>query len=147
TMVTNVLRHQNAGGSTLTQQFVKNAILTPEKKITRKIKEVVLSLEIEKKFSKDQILQMYLNEIPYGSNAYGVQAASQKYFGKDIKDVSLPEAAILAAIVQTPTRFSPYGPNKDLLLKRKDYVLDLMAEQGYISTTRGDDAKKQHIKF
>ena len=147
TAVTNVIFNRSAGGSTLTQQFVKNAILTPEKTLSRKIKELVLSYRLEKKFSKDEILQMYLNEIPYGSNAYGVQAAAQKYFGKDVKDVTLPEAAILAAIVQTPSRYSPYGPNKDLLLSRKDYVLDLMAEQGYISTTERDEAKKQEIKF
>jgi len=147
TMVTNVVYHRLAGGSTLTQQLVKNAILTPEKKLTRKIKELVLSEQIEKKFSKDQILQMYLNEIPYGSNAYGVQAASQKYFGKDVKDVSLAEAAILAALPQAPSRYSPYGPNKKLLLERKDYVLNLMAEQGYISDTQRDEAKQQTINF
>lgn len=147
TAVTNVIFNRSAGGSTLTQQFIKNAVLTNEKTVTRKIKELVLSYQLEKKFSKDEILQMYLNEIPYGSNAYGVEAASQKYFGKSVKDVTLPEAAVLAAIVQVPSRYSPYGPNKDLLLGRKDYVLDLMAEQGYISTAERDAAKAQEIKF
>ncbi|MFA5163701.1 MAG: penicillin-binding protein [Patescibacteria group bacterium] len=147
TMVTNVVYRRLAGGSTLTQQFVKNAILSPEKKLTRKIKELVLSVKIEKKFSKDEILQMYLNEIPYGSNAYGIQAASQKYFGKKVQDISLAEAAILAALTQAPSRYSPYGPNKSLLLKRKDYVLDLMAEQGYISEAQRDEAKTQEIVF
>lgn len=147
TAVTNVIFNRSAGGSTLTQQFVKNAILTPEKTFSRKIKELVLSYRLEEKFSKDEILQMYLNEIPYGSNAYGVEAASQKYFGKDIKDVNLSEAAVLGAIVQTPSRYSPYGPNKDLLLSRKDYVLGLLAEQGYISAAERDEAKKQEIKF
>ena len=147
TVITNVIFNRSAGGSTLTQQFVKNAVLTPEKTISRKIKELILSYRLEKKFSKDEILQMYLNEIPYGSNAYGVEAASQKYFGKHVKDVSLAEAAILAAIVQTPSRYSPYGPNKDILLSRKDYVLELMAEQGYISETERDAAQKQEIKF
>lgn len=147
TLITNTIFNRSAGGSTLTQQFVKNAVLTPEKSIPRKIKELVLSYRLEKKFSKDEILQMYLNEIPYGSNAYGVQAASQKYFGKDVKNVSLEEAAVLAAIIQTPTRYSPYGPNKDVLLGRKDYVLGLMAEQGYISETERDYAKAQEIKF
>ncbi|MFA5184796.1 MAG: penicillin-binding protein [Patescibacteria group bacterium] len=147
TAITNVIFNRSAGGSTLTQQFVKNAILTPEKLISRKIKELILSYRLEKKFSKDEILQMYLNEIPYGSNAYGVQAAAQKYFGKDIKDVSLAEAAVLAAIVQTPSRYSPYGPNKDVLLSRKDYVLGLMAEQGYISEAERDAAREQEIKF
>lgn len=147
TAITNVIFNRSAGGSTLTQQFVKNAVLTPEKTITRKIKELVVSYRLEQKFSKDEILQMYLNEIPYGSTAYGVEAASQKYFGKSVKDVSLAEAATLAAIVQAPSRYSPYGPNKDTLLGRKDYVLGLMAEQGYISETERDAAKAQEIKF
>ena len=147
TAVTNVVFNRSAGGSTLTQQFIKNAVLTSEKTITRKVKELILAYRLEQKFSKDEILQMYLNEIPYGSNAYGVEAASQKYFGKSVKEVTLPEAAILAAIVQVPSRYSPYGPNKDLLLSRKDYVLDLMAEQGYISETERDTAKAQEIKF
>jgi len=147
TVITNIIFRRSAGGSTLTQQFIKNAVLTNEKTITRKVKELVLSYKLEKKFSKDEILQMYLNEIPYGSNAYGVEAASQKYFGKDIQNVSLAEAAVLAAIVQVPSRYSPYGPNKDLLLGRKNYVLDLMAEQSYISETERDVAKAEEIKF
>jgi 1A family penicillin-binding protein len=147
TAITNVIFSRSAGGSTLTQQFIKNAVLTNEKTITRKVKELVLSYRLEKKFSKDEILQMYLNEIPYGSNAYGVEAASQKYFGKGVKNVSLAEAAVLAAIVQVPSRYSPYGPNKDILLSRKDYVLTLMAEQGYISTTERDAAQAQEIIF
>jgi 1A family penicillin-binding protein len=147
TAITNVLYGQTAGGSTLTQQFIKNAILTPEKKITRKIKELVLAYRLEKKFSKDEILQMYLNEIPYGSNAYGIEAASEKYFNKHAKDISLAEAALLAALTQAPSRYSPYGPNKDLLLGRKDYVLKLMREQGYISETEEEVAKQEEIKF
>ncbi|MDD3301335.1 MAG: PBP1A family penicillin-binding protein [Patescibacteria group bacterium] len=147
TLVTNVIYRRSAGGSTLTQQLIKNAILTNEKSIPRKIKEIILAQRIEKKFSKDEILQMYLNEIPYGSNAYGVEAASQKYFGKKISDVSLAEAATLAALPQAPSRYSPYGSNKDLLLGRKDYVLQVMAEQGYISESEKDQAKKEEIKF
>ena len=147
TLVTNVIYHRSAGGSTLTQQLVKNAILTNEKSIPRKIKEIILAQRIEKKFSKDEILQMYLNEIPYGSSAYGVEAASQKYFGKKIGDVTLAEAATLAALPQAPSRYSPYGSHKDLLLGRKDYVLDVMAEQGYISESERDQAKKEEIKF
>lgn len=147
TVVTNIVFNRTAGGSTLTQQFIKNAILTPEKTLPRKIKELVLAYRLEKKFSKDEILQMYLNEIPYGSNAYGVETASQKYFGKSVKDVSLAESAILAAIVQTPSRYSPWGPNKDLLLSRKDYVLGLMAEQGYISQEEAVIAKEEVVDF
>ena len=147
TAITNVIFNRSAGGSTLTQQFIKNAVLTPEKSITRKIKELILSQQLENRFSKDEILQMYLNEIPYGSNTYGVEAASQKYFGKSVKDLTLSEAAILAALTQAPSRYSPYGPNKDLLLGRKDYVLTLMAEQGYISAEERDAAKKIEVKI
>lgn len=147
TMVTNVIYHKSAGGSTLTQQFVKNSVLTNEKTIIRKVKELIISYRLERKFSKDEILQMYLNEIPYGSNAYGVEAASQKYFSKSVRDVSLAEAAVLAAIVQVPTRYSPYGPNKDTLLERKNYVLKLMAEQGYISEEEKELAQAEEITF
>ncbi len=147
TSITNVIFNRSAGGSTLTQQFIKNAVLTPEKRITRKIKELVLSYRLEQKFSKDEILQMYLNEIPYGSNAYGVEAASQKYFGKSVRDVDLAESAILAAIIQAPSRYSPYGANKDLLFSRKDYVLSLMEEQGYISQEQKEAAQKEELKF
>ncbi len=145
--ITDVLFNRRAGGSTLTQQFIKNAVLTPEKSITRKIKEVVLAYRLEKKFSKDQILQLYLNEIPYGSNAYGVEAASQKYFGQDVQNLDLAEAAALAAMTQAPSFYSPYGDNKNALLSRKDYVLELMAEQDYISTDERDAAQKEEIKF
>ena len=147
TAVTNVLFHRRAGGSTLTQQFVKNALLTSEKTYTRKIKELILAYRIEKKFSKDEILQMYLNEIPYGSNAYGVEAASQRYFGKSISQVNLAEAAILAALPQAPTRYSPYGPNRDTLIARQRYILDLMAEQGYISKEEAAEAKDFPLQF
>jgi 1A family penicillin-binding protein len=147
TTITNIIYNRSAGGSTLTQQFIKNAVLSNEKTITRKVKELILAYQLEKRFSKDEILQMYLNEIPYGSNAYGVEAASQKYFGKGVKDLSLAESAVLAALPQSPSRYSPYGANKDLLLGRKDYVLDLMAEQGYISNSERDEAKKQVIVF
>ncbi len=147
TAITNLIYSRSAGGSTLTQQFIKNAVLSNEKTITRKVKELIMAYQLEKRFSKDQILQMYLNEIPYGSNSYGVEAASQKYFGKSVRDLSLAESALLAALPQSPSRYSPYGANKDLLLGRKDYILDLMAEQNYISQTERDDAKKQEIIF
>ncbi|NCN25434.1 PBP1A family penicillin-binding protein [Candidatus Falkowbacteria bacterium] len=147
TAITNLLFSKKAGGSTLTQQFVKNAVLSNEKTYTRKIKELLLSYRLEQNFSKDQILQMYLNEIPYGSNAYGVEAASQFYFGKRAKDTNLAEAAILAALPQGPSRYSPYGANKDLLITRQKYILDLMVEQDYISQEEADAAKQTPIAF
>ncbi len=147
TAITNVLKNQKAGGSTLTQQFIKNAVLTNEKFYTRKAKEVILAYRLERKFSKDEILQMYLNEIPYGSNAYGIEAASLKYFGKHAKDLTLPESATLAAMIQSPSRYSPYGPNKDILIERQHYVLDLMEEQGMISKEERDAAKEAKLAF
>lgn len=147
TAITNVLYSQKAGGSTLTQQFVKNAILSSEKSYVRKVKELILAQRIEKKFSKNEILQMYLNEIPYGSNSYGIEAASQKFFGKNVGELNLAESALLAALPQAPSRYSPYGPNQDILLGRKDYVLDMMAEQEYISEAERDAAKSYELKF
>lgn len=135
------------GGSTLTQQLVKNAILSPERKIERKVKEWILAYRIEKKYSKDEILQMYFNEIPYGSTAYGVEAASQKYFGKNAQNINLAEAAILAALPQAPTKYSPFGANKDQLIYRQKYILDLMLEQNFISEEDAEAAKNYELKF
>jgi penicillin-binding protein 1C len=142
---------ERPGGSTITQQFVKNAILTKEKntfqKAMRKVKELVLAIEINQKFSKDEILQLYLNEIPYGQNAYGIEAASQTYFGKHAKDISLAEAAYLAALPQAPTFYNPNGPNRKSLDARHELVLDAMHEQGYISAEERDNAKKEVVVF
>jgi len=145
--IKNVLTGSKVGGSTLTQQLVKNAILSPEKKYTRKIKEVILSYQIEKKFSKNEILQMYFNEIPYGSVAYGAEAAAQTYFGKGVKDVTLAEAAILAALPQAPTYYSPYGTHTDALFSRQRWVLDSMAELGYITEEDAQKAKEEKVEF
>lgn len=130
------------GGSTITQQFVKNAVLTNRKSISRKIKEVILSIEIEQIYSKEDILAMYLNEIPYGGNIYGVQEASKMFFGKEAKDLTLPEAATMAAISNAPTYYSPYGTHTNELFTRKNKVLDKMVEQGYITRDQADQAKK-----
>ena len=145
--VKNVFTGSKVGGSTLTQQLVKNAILSPEKTYTRKIKEIILSYQIEKKFSKDEILQMYFNEIPYGSVAYGAEAAAQTYLGKSIKDVDLAEAAILAALPQAPTYYSPYGVHTDALFARQQWILDSMAELGYITEEDAEFAKQEKMEF
>jgi len=135
------------GGSTITQQFIKNALLTPERTLQRKIQELILSIEIEQVYSKDEILKMYLNEIPYGNNAYGIEAAAQTYFDKHAKDLTLEESALLATLPNAPTYYDPYGTNKDKTLKRKDYVLDLMVEDKYITKEQGEAAKKKEITF
>lgn len=128
------------GGSTITQQFVKNSLLTNEKTLIRKIKEVILSIEIEQKFSKDEILAMYLNEIPYGSNAYGIEAAAQTFFGKHAKDLTLDEAALLASLPQAPSYYSPYGSHRDALAGRRQYALKQMERLGYISEEQLNEA-------
>jgi 1A family penicillin-binding protein len=140
-------KDKSQGGSTITQQFVKQALLSPEKTYTRKIKELILATEIEWMFSKNDILKMYLNEIPYGSNAYGIEAATQTYFGKHAKDLSLAESAALAALPQAPTYYSPFGAHTDDLFARKNRVLDKMAEQRYITKDQANAAKKEQLAF
>ncbi|MEK7167436.1 MAG: transglycosylase domain-containing protein, partial [Patescibacteria group bacterium] len=145
--VLNVFTGSKAGGSTLTQQFVKNAVLTNEKTYTRKIKEIFMAYRIEQKFNKNEILKMYFNEIPYGSVIYGIEAASQSFFGKSAKDLTLAESAILAAIPKAPTYYSPYGNNRDKLISRQRYILDSMADLNYITKEQAEIAKQEKILF
>jgi 1A family penicillin-binding protein len=146
-VVVNTLRGERIKGtSTLTQQLVKNAILTNERSLLRKAKEFILALQIERTYNKDEILQLYLNEIPYGSTIYGIESAAQTYFGKSARDLTLDEAALLAAIPQAPDLYSPYGTglhgdNRDRLVVRQHYILDLLAEQGYVSKEETAAAK------
>ncbi len=135
------------GGSTLTQQFVKNSILTREKTLMRKIKEWILAYQIEKKFSKEQILEFYFNEIPFGSTAYGIESAAQTYFGKSARDLTLAESAILAAMIQRPTYYSPFGSHVDELFRRQHFVLDEMTNMGFISKEEAKKAKEEKIEF
>lgn len=135
------------GGSTITQQFIKNAILGNEKAYLRKIKELILAYQIEQKFTKDEILKLYLNEIPYGSNAYGAEAAAQTYFGKPVKELSLAEAAAMAGLPKAPSYYSPWGNHLDELIARQQYILDAMVEQKYITQDQADQAKKEKLSF
>jgi 1A family penicillin-binding protein len=135
------------GASTITQQVVKNTLLTNEKTWTRKIKEVVLALKLEKTMDKNKILELYLNEIPYGGTLYGVQEAAKSFFNKDAKDLSLSEAAYLAAIPQAPTTYSPYGNHRDLLENRKNLVLSRMAALGYITKDEAIRAMVAKVSF
>ncbi len=144
-ILSNLLKGTKVSGSTITQQFVKNAILTPEKTYTRKLKEIILTIQLEQKFSKDEILKMYLNEIPYGSVTYGIGSASRRFFGKTAKDLDIAEAAFLASIPQAPTFYSPYGQNRDALTARYKYVIDAMAEQNYITKDEAAAAKKEDL--
>ena len=143
--VTHLQKQQ--GGSTITQQFVKNALLNDDKAFSRKIKEVILAIEMSARYGKDDILKLYLNEIPYGRNAYGVEAAAQSYFNKSAKELSLAESAYLAALPQAPTRYNPMGPNRQLLDERKNYILQLMREQGYITEQEEAEARISEVAF
>jgi 1A family penicillin-binding protein len=120
------------GGSTITQQLAKLSFLTTEKTITRKLKELVLALRLEKRYEKDEILTFYINQIPYGSNLYGIESAAQTFFNKPTNELTLNEAAMLAALPQAPSYYSPWGNHVDELMQRKDYVLKRMYELGYI---------------
>jgi 1A family penicillin-binding protein len=133
------------GGSTITQQFVKKSMLTDEKTLTRKIKEVILAIELETKYSKDEILAMYLNQIPYGSNAYGIQAAAKTFFGKDAKDLTLDEAALIASLPQAPSYYSPYGSHEDALKGRQESAIKKMYNLGYISEEQAEEFRNTDV--
>lgn len=139
-----IVKGRAAGGSTITQQLVKNAILTDERTISRKIKELILSIEIERRFAKDDILQLYFNEIPYGSTNYGVESASQAYFGKSVTEITLAESATLAALPKAPSR---YLNNPDLLDERRDLTLQMMVNEGYLSQEDADAAMVEEVEI
>lgn len=145
-----VVHHKiEGGGSTLTQQLVKNALLTNERTITRKIKEVILAVQIERRYSKDEILQIYLNEIPYGGTAWGSEAASNQYFGKHVSDLSLTECAVLAGLPQLPSAYSPFGPNPKAYIARTTEVLRRMRAENYITKAQQESSIKElpNLKF
>jgi penicillin-binding protein 1A len=135
------------GGSTIPQQLIRSTFFSPQKTAERKTREIVLALELDRRYSKDQILEWYLNQVPFGQNAYGIEAASQTYFKKSVSEISLGEATILAALIQAPYRLSPYGENKDKLLARKDHILDQMAIKEFFTLEETEKAKKEEINF
>jgi len=135
------------GGSTITQQVIKNSILEQEKRLTRKIKEAILAIKIERVLSKDQILSHYLNESPYGGTIYGVEEASQAFFAKSAADLTLPEAAYLASLPQAPTYLSPYGNHKDALDARQKLVLQRMLVNNFITQEEYDEAIATPVEF
>jgi penicillin-binding protein 1A len=151
-VVNNIGGGSTQGGSTLTQQLVKQVFFADEAQqrglggVPRKIKEVILSIEVERMYDKDQILNLYLNESPYGGRRNGAESGAQTYFGKSAKDLTLPEAALLAAIPQNPSVYDPYNvAGHKGLIARQHTVLDNMADQGYITKAQADEAKKYPI--
>ncbi len=135
------------GGSTITQQLVKNGLLTQERTIRRKLREFFLTTIVEGIYTKDQILELYLNQIPYGGTAYGIEAASETYFGKPAKDLDLAEAALLAGLPQRPSTYSPFGAHPELSKARQEEVLKQMVANKYISKEDADKAKGEELKF
>jgi penicillin-binding protein 1C len=142
-----VFKRELQGGSTISQQLVKNSLLTPERTIRRKIREVVLTVVVEGIYTKDQILEMYLNSIPYGGTAYGVEAASETYFGKNVKDLNLAESALLAGLPQRPSSYSPFGAHPELAKIRQEEVLKQMVINKFIDSEGAQKAKDEELKF
>ncbi len=142
-------RNIEGGGSTLTQQLVKNTLLTSEQTLPRKIKELILSMQVDKKYSKNQILELYFNIVPYGGTAVGAEAAAEQYFGKKVGQLTLVESAILAGLPQLPSYYSPYGTHPKAYIGRATSVLRRMREDGYITQKQEEDAVKQlpHVTF
>ncbi|MEK7569439.1 MAG: transglycosylase domain-containing protein [Patescibacteria group bacterium] len=143
----NIFGGATQGGSTITQQLVKNTLLNPKKSVIRKIKEWILALKIERALPKEKILELYLNEVPYGGTIYGIEEASRNYFGKNAKDLSLAEAAYLAAIPQSPSFLSPHGKNVGRLEERKNFVLFRMRELSFITEEEYQSAKNTAVVF
>lgn len=135
------------GGSTITQQLIKTRLLTPERSFERKIKEVVLAVWAERIYSKDQILEMYFNQVPYGGTAWGAEAGAQTYFGKNVEDLDLAQSAFLAGLPQAPSIYSPYSNNQDLWKRRQIDVLGRMAELKFITAEEAKKASEEELEF
>jgi penicillin-binding protein 1A len=144
-LIANLHRKHAQGASTITQQVAKNLLLSSERTLDRKLKEAILSIRIERTFKKERILELYLNEIYLGMNSYGVAAAALNYFGKDLADLTLEEAAYLAALPKGPNNYHPFKKKKEAT-ERRNWILDQMAENGYISTQQANEAKAKELK-
>jgi penicillin-binding protein 1C len=145
--ISTVFKQELQGGSTITQQLVKNSLLTPERTITRKIKEIILSFVVESIYSKDKILEMYLNQVAYGGTAYGVQAASYVYFDKPVDRLTLEESAFLSALPEAPSVYSPFGSRPELGKTRQLQALRAMREEKYITQEQEKEAGEKELSF
>jgi penicillin-binding protein 1A len=144
TLIKDIIQRRMHGASTLTQQLTRKLFLTDDKTPERKIKEAILAIQIEKRYTKREIFTLYCNQMYFGHGVYGVEAASRLYFGKSAKDVSIEEAALIAGILQANVRQSPYV-NREAALRRRNYALGRMAEVGYITAAQADELKKKPI--
>lgn len=136
-----------SGASTIPQQLVKLVLLTPERSITRKIREAILAAEITRRYSKDEILELYLNEVYYGNLAYGISAATETYFNKEVSELTLAESALLAGLPQLPAVYDPYTASEEVYKKRQAVVLGLMVEEGYITSEEANVAYGEPLRF
>ena len=142
-----IFRQKLQGGSTITQQLVKSALLTPDRTIRRKIRELILSLAVELRYSKNEILEFYLNQVAYGGTAYGLESAALTYFGKSASDLNLAEAALLAGLPQAPSLYSPFGAYPERAKTRQEYVLNQMLEAKLITADEFQKAKDFHLTY
>lgn len=146
-IVATITRNKLQGGSTITQQLVKSALLTSERTVTRKIKEIILAFWVEILYPKDKILEMYLNQVPYGGTAWGIETASEKYFGKSASELTLAEATLLAGLPQAPTLYSPFGAHPEYARNRQKEVLRRMVEDRYITQGEADAVGAQELVY
>lgn len=146
-IVASLTRNKLQGGSTITQQLVKSALLTPERTVTRKVKEIILAFWVEILYPKDKILEMYLNQVPYGGTAWGIETASEKYFGKSASELTLAEASLLAGLPQAPTLYSPYGAHPEYAKERQKEVLRRMVEDRYITEQEAAAVASQELIY
>jgi len=135
------------GGSTITQQLIKSALLSPDIKLSRKIKEIVLAFWAERMYTKEQILEMYLNQVPYGGTSWGIESASRTYFGKSVKDLTLAESSLLAGLPAAPTEYSPFGTHPEKAFQRQAEVLRRMVEDKYITKEEAEKAFAEPVHF
>ncbi len=140
-------RNLSAGGSTISQQLVRSALLTHEKTFMRKVREMILTIELERRHGKDEILEFYFNQIPFGHNVYGIETAAQSFFGKSVSDLTVSESAILVAMIKSPSALSPYGDNLNALIGRRDYVIRRMNQLGSLSDEQMEEALKEEPEF
>jgi 1A family penicillin-binding protein len=146
-LAADITHGQLQGGSTITQQLVKSALLSPERTVTRKIKEIILAYWVEALYSKDKILELYLNQVPYGGTSWGVESASEQYFGKKVEDLTLAEATLLAGLPQAPTLYSPFGAHPERAITRQKEVLKRMVEDHHITQQQADEAAGEPLVF
>ncbi len=140
-------RNLSAGGSTISQQLVRTALLTHEKTFMRKVREIILTIELERRYTKDEILEFYFNQVPFGHNVYGIETAAQSFFNKSTSDLTIAESATLVAMIRSPSALSPYGDNLESLIGRRNYIINRMRSLGFISEEKSSASLNEEPEF